>query len=279
MKARLFIIAGGFLFLFSCRDKHASKNVSEALFLQDLKYGPYLQNTLDLYLPAGRDTSTPFLILLHGGAWVHGDKSEFYSDYAERFLKKGWCVANINYRLLSDSVTGENILSDVNAAIGFVNDHAKEYGTGENFTLVGYSAGGHLALLYAYTNNSYRINSVISFAGPTNLNDPRFKHLVDSGWNSSYLYPLLLGESFSPDGKPAIALSPIYHVKNIPTLIIHGTDDNIVPFYQSLQLSDSLETKGVKHLLVPVEGEKHDVYYKYREKIDSVLSKWIAATD
>jgi acetyl esterase/lipase len=247
----------------------------KAYTLQNIKYGPYELNKLDLYLSAGRDASTPVLVLIHGGAWVHGDKSEFYSDYAAAFLRKGWCVANVNYRLLSDSVNCENIITDINAAIGHISEHASEYGIGNRFTLVGYSAGGHLALLYAYTNNSYRINSVISFAGPTNVNDPKFKQLVDSGWNSSYLYPLLLGEQFSQDSKSAVGCSPVYHVKNIPTLLIHGTNDSIVPFYQAEQLVDSLTKKKVKHQLLPIEGEGHDVYYKHRDVIDAAIQKWI----
>jgi acetyl esterase/lipase len=233
-------------------------------------------NTLDLYLPAGRDTSTPVLILIHGGAWVHGDKSEFYADYANGFLKKGWCVANVNYRLVSDSVSCEAIITDINAAIGALRDQAGKYDIGRTFTLMGYSAGGHLALLYAYTNNSYKISSVISFAGPTNINDLNFNQLVDSGWNSSYLYPLLLGEQFSLDSKTAIGCSPVYHVKNIPTLLIHGTHDSIVPFYQARQLIDSLAKRNIKHKLVPIEGEGHDVYYKHRTVIDAVIAEWIS---
>ena len=53
--------------------------------------------------------------------------------------------------------------------------------------------------------------------------------------------------------------SPVTHVnaKSAPTLIIHGTADDIVPLDQSRRLRDALAKAGVEVKLVELEGEGH----------------------
>ena len=43
---------------------------SDTIKQVDLKYGKYDRNTLDLYLPPKANPAMPFVILIHGGAWV-----------------------------------------------------------------------------------------------------------------------------------------------------------------------------------------------------------------
>src|ERR1700712_2046451 len=51
-------------------------NTAVAATLTDVSYGPDAKQKMDIYLLAGRNSSTPLLILLHGGAWSAGDKTE-----------------------------------------------------------------------------------------------------------------------------------------------------------------------------------------------------------
>jgi acetyl esterase/lipase len=45
----------------------------------NLPYGASPLQQLDLYLPKGRSLATKLLVLIHGGAWEAGDKSDFNS--------------------------------------------------------------------------------------------------------------------------------------------------------------------------------------------------------
>src|SRR5215211_7448279 len=88
-------------FLASCQKDVRSDEGLLAKTVLDLSYGADASQKLDLYLPAGRSAdSTRLLIMVHGGAWSEGDKTDFtpyVPDMQQRF--PGWAIANINYRL------------------------------------------------------------------------------------------------------------------------------------------------------------------------------------
>src|SRR6476469_6217427 len=71
--------------------------------LQNVPYGNDGQQQMDIYLPANRNTTdTKALVLIHGGAWTSGDKTDFNEFIA--ILKQrlpGYALFNINYRLAS----------------------------------------------------------------------------------------------------------------------------------------------------------------------------------
>lgn len=56
---------------------------------------------LDIYKPSGNTVKNrPLLVLVHGGAWVGGDKSETsLVQTIQEFVKRGYVVASVNYRL------------------------------------------------------------------------------------------------------------------------------------------------------------------------------------
>src|SRR5690349_8698424 len=67
--------------------------------IQNVSYGASTSNTMDVYLPENRNTSTKVLVFVHGGSWSSGDKSEF-TTYATAMRAKGYAVVNMNYRLI-----------------------------------------------------------------------------------------------------------------------------------------------------------------------------------
>ncbi|MGZ3884515.1 MAG: carboxylesterase family protein [Bacteroidia bacterium] len=249
-----------------------------AAILKDLRYGPDTLNFLDLYLPANRSEQTPVIITIHGGGWAIGDKSHFKSQYAVDFFDQGIIVANINYRLLGKDVTYKSMLEDIGMAVKFLKTNSEKYGIDQpQISLVGYSAGAHIAMLYAYNDDpENNIRSVLSHWGPTNINDPYFKKIVDSAWVSPDRLPALLGENFVLNSKAAKDCSPVYHIKNVPTLLIHGTKDETVPVEQSIALNDSLKAKGIPHFLLLLPGHKHEgPHDEYKDTVKKVVNSWI----
>lgn len=49
----------------------------DAVFYKDLQYGPYAENTFDIFMPKS-DKPTPLVIYIHGGYFIFGDKTDPY---------------------------------------------------------------------------------------------------------------------------------------------------------------------------------------------------------
>lgn len=121
---------------------------------RNLKYRPRepgellpIGNLLDVYLPKSK-TDFPVILLIHGGAWVAGDKSlDFIPLVARRFAQQGFGVVAANYRL-SPLVRHPAHIEDVAKALAWtVNNIARYGGRANTILLVGHSAGGHLVSL------------------------------------------------------------------------------------------------------------------------------------
>ncbi len=250
-----------------------------ALTFLNLAYGDSPLNKLDLYLPSGRNVNTPLVITIHGGGWIHGDKSGC-TWRAEQLIVKGCIIANINYNLISPNNNYEGLFNDMDNVIKFFKSNKVKYGIDQNkFHLQGFSAGAHLALLYPYKHNPEDINTIVSYSGPTNINDLYFKKIIDSAWKSPEIPNWLLGEPFVLNSKAALNCSPLYHIKNIPVLLIHGTEDETIPFSQAEALNDSLNAKGIKHLLIKITGGTHSTNGPnaplYADSIHRAATWWI----
>ncbi len=72
-------------------------------------------------------------------------------------------------------------MTDMDKVVGFLTTNKLKYGIKQDkFHLHGYSAGGHIALLYGFMHNPNCVNTIISYAGPTNINDLYFKKTIDT---------------------------------------------------------------------------------------------------
>jgi acetyl esterase/lipase len=216
---------------------------------------------MDVYLPAGRNTtSTKVIILIHGGAWSTGDKTDFteYVDSLKRRLP-GYAVFNINYRLSTGTAnlfpTQEN---DVKAAIEFIYSKKEEYLISDKFVLLGGSAGGHLALLQGYKHTlPVKVKAIVDFFGPTNMVD------MYNNPASPLVSPLLIAQvvGATPTSNPTLyqESSPINYVtaQSPPTIILHGGVDPLVSASQSVALKTKLQTMGVAHQYIFYPTETH----------------------
>ena len=186
---------------------------------------------LDLELPAGRTRNTPVVVLIHSGSWSGGDKEDFPLMDIRVFTERGYATANINYRLASAeaNIHDPDLSDDINAALDFVAARAEEYQVSRTrFGVVGYSAGGHLALLAGYKYDpTRRIRAVASLAGPTDLNDPLLLAVPTARETIENYLGVTQEEAPSrwTDASPvsvATASSP-------PTILVHGLLDFLVP--------------------------------------------------
>ncbi|MCR5356419.1 MAG: alpha/beta hydrolase [Lachnospiraceae bacterium] len=125
----------------------------------DIAYGADEKyNLLDVYRPAGAgNKSLPVIAIVHGGAWVYGDK-EVYQFYGMSLAQRGFAVVNFSYRLAPEHRFPAQ-LEDICAAFDWIGENGEKYGLDiNNVFAVGDSAGGHLLGLFAAlcVNPGYR---------------------------------------------------------------------------------------------------------------------------
>lgn len=216
---------------------------------------------LDIYNKIGHTKDAPLIIFVHGGSWSGGDKKD-YKLYAIPFAQKGYITASIQYRL-SRTEKFPAQLQDVNDAIKFLKRNAAQYHIdASKVALVGGSAGGHLVLLSSYTNATMfneneddgitaEVQAVVDIYGPTDIT------VEDLRDHKSIIQ--LMGKSYEEATQFYKEASPINYVsKNTPpTLIFHGTIDNLVPVSQSDTLNTKLKEFGVPVYYHRLKGWPH----------------------
>jgi arylformamidase len=116
-------------------------------FTPDIAYGDSAGQSLDVFPadstgPAG----APVLVFIHGGYWRSLDKSE-HSFLAPAFTQAGACVVMPNYDLCPAVTIPDIALQMVRALAWTWRNIALFGGNPGRITLVGHSAGGHLAAM------------------------------------------------------------------------------------------------------------------------------------
>ncbi|MGG3887590.1 alpha/beta fold hydrolase [Metabacillus fastidiosus] len=170
----------------------------------------------------------------------------------------------------------------------------------ENFTLVGHSTGGAIAIRYMSRHNGYGVSRLIlvDAAAPTGftaetannflketLND-RPKMMQDvtdgfffqyvtrpfsdwffqmglqaAGWSTAAVIVLLRDEKLYEDLPKIVA----------PTLIIHGIHDKVIPFSQAEELNQKIKNSQ----LVPFQYSGHGPFWEERDKFNKLLTEFI----
>src|SRR5829696_2536254 len=105
----------------------AEKKYLPAENFRDVSYGKDSAQRMDVYLPEGRSIdSTKAIILIHGGGWTGGSKTDFAS-YIDSFKRRmpDYAIFNINYRLFNGNNLFPTQENDVKSAIGFIVENAK----------------------------------------------------------------------------------------------------------------------------------------------------------
>jgi acetyl esterase/lipase len=252
----------------------------------------------DLFLDVWSASSTgnpglrPAMIRVHGGAWIAGTRSELPA-WNSWLNELGYVVFDVEYRM-PPPVRWLDEVGDVKCAMGWVVANAEQYGIDKNrISILGYSAGAHLAMLAAYTmgdpnlppscpSETVKINSIVNIYGPSDL--PLGYYGGGSLGYVQHAMNTFIGgppEEF-PDRYRAI--SPITHVnaRTPPTITLLGTSDRIVPVEQADVLTKALHAAGVAHetYLLPVNDHGFDANWSSlgaqfaRAKVQAFLEKY-----
>lgn len=245
---------------------------SNVIAYENLYYGTESRQVMDLYLPKDSDGEVGLILMIHGGAWIGGDKSAYSSTAKGACESYGYAAASINYRYISETVHIEDLLNDIESALSAIKQKGAENGININKVLLtGSSAGGHLALLYGYSRVDtapIKPAAVVSYSGVTNLTDESF-YINNAMGDSEFiatLFSCACGVNFSyadrAIAQEALAkISPVNYVNanTVPTVINHGDSDTIVPYSNAVDLDAKLTQYGVTHVFNTYKGADHDL--------------------
>lgn len=220
------------------------------------------EGKLDLYLPpAGKPT--PIVINIHGGGWNKGTK-ESQTGFSG-FFKRGYAVANIEYRL-TGAATAPAAVEDTRCALIYIIKNAGKLNVDLNkIVIMGGSAGGHLALMGGLLENNHIFDT--NCPGVENIKVAAIidKYGITDVWDWAYgvhktskSATAWLG-SKAKDAEFAKSVSPFYLVKKSspPIFIVHGDADPTVPYEQSVALKEKLDKLGVKNEFITVKDGLH----------------------
>lgn len=245
MKIKSFFFSIVIGLFFSCTKENDTTEIIpiEAKTLLNSSYGSNSQQKFDLYLPANRSESkTKTLILVHGGGWTEGDKSNM--DYAVDIIKLNlpdYAIANINYRLATATIPAFPMqIDDIQAVVTKLKN--ENYGISDDFGFIGVSAGAHLSMLYSYGYNP-SIKMVCSIVGPTNFTDTNYT----SNLFMVNLFQTATGVSYASNPTFYQQISPIFKVTaaSQPTILLYGNTDPLIPMTQCTAMVNKLNEFGV----------------------------------
>lgn len=237
---------------------------------RDVRYSEGTECTMDIYTPWGKENADPIgcVILIHGGSWSGGDKDE--EELRARLIaRSGYMAVAINYTLFTaeadDTFDVHTMLNDIEAAIIAAKTYAEERGIAINkIATSGYSAGAHLALLYAYSrkdSSPIDIAFAASMAGPAEISPEIWGE--DLTWA---IGNILSTKSFdkdliyTDDGKATLReISPTSYINadSVPTLILQGAKDTTVPPANAETLASALSAASVEHEYIILPNSTH----------------------
>jgi acetyl esterase/lipase len=229
----------------------------------------YIPQVVDIYVPATKGPH-PLVLYIHGGGWVgghtrHSGALANFPAVLASLASEGFVVASLEYRLSAEAKFPAQ-LQDAKASLRFLGNHAAKYRIDPSRVGIwGGSAGGHLTALTALTCKDTSLDpaaakdvcasaavtwyGVFDFAKMTGPDRP------NSDQNAGRLVDC---SGPCPAEKFAWA-SPVTYIdaKDPPFLLIHGTEDKVVPISQSYDAEAKFKAAGVPVQVLWLTGVDH----------------------
>jgi len=234
--------------------------------------------------PGGTEKNLPLVVLPHGGP--ESDDTPYFDWWSQFLASRGYAVLRPQFRgstglgdehrLAGRGQWGMRMQDDITDGVKALVDQGIV--DQKRVCIVGASYGGYAALAgAAFTPDLYAC--AVSVAGISNL--PEFlawgENLSGDETDSFHYWRDSIGDSL--DSRIA-EKSPARSARTIraPILLLHGTDDSVVPFDQSQMMANALKAAGKPFQLISLEGEDHWLSSSAtRIRMLSEIEKFLAA--
>lgn len=233
---------------------------TDIIVQNNLHYAPGKQHRFDLYQPKD-DTATqrPLIIWLHGGGFKFGSKAApGVHLWSNTFAQRGYVCAGLNYTLSKKNTLTRfdelkkacyRAVTDIDSAIAFFKQHAKEYRLDTTRIIIGgNSAGAMIALQAAYSNRA-DLASLAHLPAGTAKPETNPSHIagVVNFWGGLFRLEWI-GRS------------------KIPLVSVYGDRDRVVPLdrrdtslFGGIAIHKRAKEKGVPNALKIFEGYSHEL--------------------
>ncbi len=268
----------------------------------DISYGDGEANKFDLYLPRDNTKESYGLVVyLHAGGFTTGDKAGDKKTLSW-LCSKGYVACGINYTLRTESNNASVLTqsNEIKAAIPVVVEEAKKLGYNiTEMTMSGGSAGGCLAMLYAFRDaaeSPVPVRLLFEMVGPSSFYTEDWgiygidQDTDDSRKAAAGLFSVMGGVELTPemikDGSYQELMKPISAFQYVdqdscPSLLLYGTHDRVQPWKGVRHLANALEANGVDYKLFEASHSGHGiqndnaVMKEFMETVEEYLDKYM----
>ena len=250
---------------------------------------------LDIYYPDDGKETHNVIIHIYGSAW-RSDNSKGSADLGTvglAALKAGYIFVTPNHRSLNDALWPAQI-NDIKAVVRYLRGNKEALKIDDSFIAIsGYSSGGHLASMMGVTNDekvvyvgkesiniegtlgnfrneSSRVDAVCDWSGPVDSRDKTCGNPINISPENEILGGCTPEEC--PDQHASLAATTYLDAKDVPHMICHGTNDNIVPVCEAEKYRDNLIKAGV-YVEWYNSDYGHEVIEDYTDEMISFFNK------
>ncbi len=270
----------------------------------DLSYGDKPANKFDLYVPADNTKENYGLaVYIHAGGFTSGDKSDD-KDMLAWLCSKGYVAAGINYTLRNETNEASVLTqsNEIKASIPFVVEEAKKLGYNiDQMAISGGSAGGTLAMIYAYRDaptlnfeDGYpTLKFMFEAVGPSSFfaEDWDTYGLDKSAKAAADLFGVMAGveitEEMITNNTYQEAVKPIsgyawVNGNSVPTVIAYGAHDKVCPFKTARHLVNALKENNIDYKYYEFSHSGHGlqnddkIYKQYMDSVNEYLDKYMS---
>lgn len=207
---------------------------------------PNYELKLEVDLPK-REGCFPFIVWIHGGGWHSGD---FYGhkSFSTYLASNGIAGVRISYSLMTQGARFEDTWQDIQDAVSFIKEHAKELKLDtSNFGFAGHSAGGHLSSYAAMRTEGCKL--LVSFNGIYDIANV-VQGYVPSSEHDSYFGKSLKEKEYA---------SPVNYVhRKAPfCMLTYSSGDYLIDKYQVERFEQALKKNDVQYKTIRKDYYSH----------------------
>ena len=228
---------------------------------------------LYVYRPKNFDISKIYnsIVFFHGGAWNTQNIKQFQKQ-SIYFASRGMIAFIVEYRVTSihDSTPFQSV-EDAKSAIRYIRSNSKSLSLNpEKIAVSGGSAGGHLAAASANISKYDNTNENLMISSKPNLLilfNPILDTTPDAWGYGSFMRRV--GNKITDN---PYEISPIHHIskKTPPTIILTGTNDNLVPVIKINEYKNIMTANNVRCDVVFYKDAEHGFFNRGEDFMDTV---------